>query len=575
MLQFVLLFFNLLLMRKICLALILSMPILAIAQETPPEEGMGLFEGATNSAKMLSAKHEYNVNNMRGALVLYREIIESEPENAGAHYWTARCHYRLKRYDLAEEYLDKAVGLDPSVEGDVAFFYGEIHHRLAKTGEAISFFCDYLLDQTGVVATSPNSLDDHSIREFLRKIDKRHWNSYEKYMARKHIRQCMFARESMANPVKVKIENMGRALNSRFDDYTPSVSADGNLIIFTSRRSDTKGGEIDEGGDYKFFEDIYFSEWNEEKGEWSGSRGVYGEVNTPTYDAVLSIAPAGDRMFIYKNNRESAGDIFNSTLDPHADEWLAPVKLPKPVNTSYYEGSVSITADGEKLYFISERPEGLGQGDIYVSIKKGEGWSSPKSLGESINTDFDEKFVFIHPNGKTLYFSSNGHQTMGSYDIFKSEYVNGEWGLPVNLGYPINTVNEESTFSMTRDNNTMFLAAEYDDTFGERDIYRIDVSEYNLISEGYERSTFGTVVCTVSEAEGKRIKGAVVEVWDANMDKVLTTTKTDKLGIVRISLPGNKAYNLVFKSKKAEHHEAVDLKLKRSGETLINLDVDL
>ena len=128
---------------------------------------------------------------------------------------------------------------------------------------------------------------------------------------------------------------------------------------------------------------------------------------------------------------------------------------------------------------------------------------------------------------------------------------------------------------MTRDNNTMFLAAEYDDTFGERDIYRIDVSDYNLISEGYERSTFGTVVCTVSEVEGKRIKGVVVEVWDANMDKVLTTTKTDKLGIARISLPGNKAYNLVFKSKKVERHEAVDLKLKSSGETLINLDVHL
>ena len=562
-------------MRKICLALILALPFQAFAQGDPPAEGAGLFEGATNSAKMLTAKHEYNVNNMRGALTLYREIIESESKNAGAHYWTARCHYRLKRYDLAEEYLDKAVDLDPSVQGDVAFFYGEIHHRLAKTADAISFFCDYLLDQTGVLASKPNPEDDHAIREFLRNIDKRHWNNYEKYIARKHVQQCMFARESMANPANVKIENMGRALNSRFDDYTPSVSADGSLILFTSRRSDTEGGEIDEGGDFKFFEDIYFSEWNEQKGEWSSSRGVYGDVNTATYDAVLSVSPSGDRMFIYKNNRESAGDIFTSAYDRSTEEWIAPEKLSKPVNTSYYEGSVSVTADGERLFFVSERPEGLGQGDIYMSTRKGDNWSSPKSLGDAINTDFDEKFVFIHPNGKTLYFSSNGHQTMGSYDIFKSEYVNGEWGVPVNLGYPINTVNEESTFSMTRDNKTLFIAAEYDDTFGERDLYQVDVSDYKLISEGYEKSTFGTIICTVSEAEGKRIKGATVEVYGQNMDKLITSSKTDKLGIARISLPGNKEYNLVFKSKKKEKQETVDLKLNKDGEAVVNLGVSL
>lgn len=560
-------------MRKVCLTLILLVPILTFAQTDTT--GTGLFEGATNSAKMLSAKHEYNINNMRGALTLYREIIESEPENAGAHYWTARCHYRLKRYDLAEEYLDKAVALDPSVQSDVAFFYGEIHHRLAKTDEAISHFCDYLLDQTGVVAGKPNPSDDHAVREFLRKIDKRHWNNYEKYMARKHIQQSMFAREMMSNPANVSVENMGRALNSRFDDYTPSVSADGSLIIFTSRRSDTEGGEIDEGGDFKFFEDIYFSEWKEDKKEWSTSRGVYGDVNTPTYDAVLSVSPQGDRMFIYKNNRESAGDIFTSVYDRHEEEWRVPEKLPRPINTSYYEGSVSITADGESLFFISERPEGLGQGDIYMSTTKGSGWSSPKNLGEVINTDFDEKFVFIHPNGKTLYFSSNGHQTMGSYDIFKSEFVNGEWGVPVNLGYPVNTVNEESTFSMTRDNKTLFIAAEYDDTFGERDIYKIDVSNYSLISEGYDKSTFGTVVCTVSNGEGERLKGATVEVYGQNMDKLITETKTDKLGGAKISLPGNRTYNIVITHKKARHEESVELKLKREGETVVKLDAQL
>ncbi|MFN9970562.1 MAG: hypothetical protein ACK58T_11745, partial [Phycisphaerae bacterium] len=114
-------------------------------------------------------------------------------------------------------------------------------------------------------------------------------------------------------------------------------------------------------------------------------------------------------------------------------------------------------ADGKTLYFISERMEGFGLGDVYVTQKKGDSWTSPKNLGEVINTDMDEKFVFIHPNGKTLFFASNGHPGMGSYDIFKTELVNGKWSTPVNLGYPINTVNEESTFSLTMDNSTMYL----------------------------------------------------------------------------------------------------------------------
>jgi len=103
---------------------------------------------------------------------------------------------------------------------------------------------------------------------------------------------------------------------------------------------------------------------------WSNSRGVEGEVNSPTYDAILSISPDGNQMYVYRNNQNSAGDIFVAGYDVHEEEWRAPVKMPKPVNTSYFESSVSITQDGEALYFVSERPEGQGQGDIYMSKKE-------------------------------------------------------------------------------------------------------------------------------------------------------------------------------------------------------------
>lgn len=523
------------------LALLLSMPLFASHYTAPADTSdTGFLDKTALPAKMLAARHEFNENNMRGALIIYREILRSEPKNAPALYWTAQCHYRLKRYDLAKEYLSRAVAEDPDVNSDVNFFYGKIHHRLAELDSAEYFYGLYLENH-------PNE------------------RSYEFEDAQKFIRECEFAKEMMAQPVNVDVENMGRNINSRFDDYAPSITADGKMIVFTSRRSSTEGGEIDEGGDYKFYEDIYFSTWDEAKKEWAVARGVEGAVNTPTYDAVLSVAPDGNEMFIYKNNQNSQGDIFKSVYNSHDEAWRAPEKLPKPINTSYFESSISITQDGNTVYFISERPDGFGQGDIYTSTKSGSGsWSKPKNLGQLINTELDEKFVFIHPNGKTLFFASDGHQCLGSYDIFRTEFVNGQWGIPVNLGYPINTVNEESTFSMTSDNNTMLLAAEYEDSFGERDIYKIDVSNYKLLSGGYDVSAYGTLVLSVTDEEGNVVKDAEVVISPNGSDRVLIEQDTGKTGRVKVNLPGNVTYDVKVKARRAEGQ--LTFKLPMDGE---------
>jgi hypothetical protein len=356
-------------------------------------------------------------------------------------------------------------------------------------------------------------------------------------------------------------------VNTRFEEYTPSITADGKMLFFTSRRSDTKGGDIDKKGDFKFFEDIYFSKYDSENDAWSDSEPLYGAVNTETYDAVLSVIPDGTGIYVYKNTVTTTGDIFYSKLNTVDNEWLAAERLSKPINTSYFESSISQTADGNTVYFVSERPEGLGQGDIYVSYKKGSSWSSPKSLGNVINTEDDEKFVFIHPNGKTLYFASNGHECLGSYDIFKTELVNGQWSIPVNLGYPINTVNEESTFSLTSDNKIMMIAAEYADNYGERDIYKVDVSGYDLLSKGYDTGTFGQILCTAVNAEGKPVKGIKVEILNAS-GKLMFAEETDRNGRVRASLLGNQTYKVVFTDGDVVREREVNLKLKAEGETL-------
>lgn len=497
----------------------------------------GLLKQGAVPAKMISARHQFLENNMRGALTIYREVLEVEPNNAQALYRTAECHYRLKKYDLAIEYFDKSLAVDPEVSDQRDFFRGQISHRLAHLDEAIASFEKFL-------ATNPSK------------------RSLEYELANEYIAQCRYAKTAMASKADVSIKNLGRGINSRFDDYTPSISGDGKKLVFTSRRSSGETGEIDEGNDFKFFEDIFISTWNEEDGEWETAESLNGEVNTAGHDAVLSITPDGQSIFVYENNASSAGDISKSQLNAADNTWMKPEKLSKVINSSYFETSLSTTADGTRIYFISERPGGLGQGDIYTSELLANGsWAKPENLGNVINTALDEKFVFIHQNGRTLYFASDGHQGLGSYDIFKSEFVNGQWSTPVNLGYPINTVNEESTFSLTADNKTLYIAAEYEDSFGERDIYVVDVSRYDLLSGNYDKTEFVSITCSAKNPSGDAYKGVGINVFDADNDIKITSVETAKDGKVQINLMGNKTYRIQFIAKGKVIEKTIEMKM--------------
>jgi tetratricopeptide (TPR) repeat protein len=541
-------YFNTSCMKSI---VIITLSIFCLSNLTwaqPDKKEASMIDGALLGPKLIAAKHEFNENNMRGALTLYREVLDVEPNNYAALYGTAQCHYYLKKYNLALEYLDKAVAIRPNESAETQFFYGQTYHRTGKLDEAIASF--------------------QKFTAFQKKT------SYEVELALQFIQECKYAKAMMTNPAPVQVINMGDVVNSRFDDYTPSISSDNKTLLFTSRRN-TNGNRIDEKGDYKYFEDIFSSEYDESTGTWSKARAVEGQLNTDTYDAVLSVSPDGNSMFVYKNNTGNAGDIYYSTRNVESGEWGAAEKLERPINSSYFESSVTITADGNILFFISERPEGLGQGDIYMSEKKNGRWSNPKNLGEIINTESDEKFVFIHPNGKTLYFASNGHRTMGSYDIFKSEWVNGEWSLPVNLGYPINTVNEESTFSLSADNSRMYLSAELNDSFGERDIYVLDVSQYDLVAKGYDKLSAGQLVCTVRDGKNNTVRGVELQLCDEN-GQLISIFSTNKEGVCKITTEGNRNYIVKAVNDKLEMVEyKVNLQLKATGETIIPVEIKI
>ncbi len=281
------------------------------------------------------------------------------------------------------------------------------------------------------------------------------------------------AREMMNNPVDVRIENIGSLINTEYSEYVPVVSADESVLIFTSRRKGGTGGKLDLYG--KYFEDIYIS--YKENDAWLPPVGIGSNINTDSYDACVGLSSDGSTLLTYRANESfTGGDLYWSTLE--GDVWQKPVKYGPNINSEYIEPSASLSSSGNTLYFSSNRPGGYGGLDIYRVVRLPDGkWSLPVNLGSQINTKYNDDAPFIHPDNITLYFSSQGHGTMGGYDIFKSELgetdSNGyrDWSGAENLGYPINTTDDDIYFVLSADGKRGYYSSSKIGGYGEQDIY--------------------------------------------------------------------------------------------------------
>ena len=399
-------------------------------------------------------------NNYREALNIFREVLSIDGDNPKANYKVGECQYYLGKYKNAMKYIQKGYKLDKEVNDEIHYLLGATFHRLAKVDSAKKHYLTF---------------------------DKKASNkTKEMYNLENLIKQCDFAKKLMSNPLKVTVENMGRKINTLSPEYSASITEDGKTIVFTSRRADTKGGLTDLESDNLYYEDIYISHFNDTTMEWSNAKPIEGKANTEFHDAVLNISPDGSYILVYKNDpsETKSGDIYISKKNEETKKFGTPKPIDKGrnVNSSYFESSASTTSDGNTIFFVSDRTKGMGAADIYYATKIGANrWSEPVNLGDSINTELDEKCVFIHPNGKILFFTSQGHENMGGYDIFVSYRTNGIWSKAKNLGFPINTVKEEKTFSITKDGKTAYISAEYEDSKGNSDIYKVDLSNLNIL----------------------------------------------------------------------------------------------
>ncbi len=481
-----------------------------------------------DNPKVLLAKQTMYAGKYKQAIHQFKELYDKYPANSELPYYIGYCYYEINDLKNAFEYFNEAQKNGASIP-ETHLYLGLIHQRQSEFDKALE-----ALNAFKSKVSSKKQLQE-------REVDV-------------YISQCNNAIEMKKHSVPVQIINMGQDINSNYDDATPCITADGKMLVFNTRRPEDTNSPIDVEGDGKYFQDIYVSYFDTVNKKWMPAVPVPGNVNTDAHDAITSISPDGKIIFIYKNDtREheaSGGDIFISKV--MKNKWKTPEPIGKPINSTYWEGGACLSPDGNTLYFTSERKGGYGHSDIWRSkkINKKE-WGKPVNLGPTVNSPYDEVGLFMAPDGKTLFFASNGPNSMGSYDVFKTTFENGQWTTPVNLSYPINTEFSDGPITIDASGKVAYISSDRPGGVGEKDIYMIDISNYPLLGTKHEKAANGLSIIkgTVRDGfEGFGIADAKVEFYDEK-DALISSTTTNENGEYFITLPGDKSYTIKASAK--------------------------
>jgi outer membrane protein OmpA-like peptidoglycan-associated protein len=347
---------------------------------------------------------------------------------------------------------------------------------------------------------------------------------------------------AQGDSVKIEIKNIGTQINSAFADFAPVISADASEMIFTSRRPVS---EKEQKKSKQSKEQVYSASYDSKKKEWSLAKMLPSTINVEgRNNSAIALSNDGQRMLLYRDDDSGNGDIYESILQ--GSEWSVPVSLGEPINSSNHESSASIAPDGRTIYFVSNRGGGKGGRDIWYCTQDASGkWGAVKNLGEPVNTKTDEEGVFIHPDGKTLYFSSKGHNSTGGYDIFKTSLnKDGTWSKPVSLGPQINTPGDDVYFVMEASGMAGYYSSSMPGGSGEKDIYKVTFTpiETKKIPTGPRLTLLRGYV--IDEETLKPIQASIVIMDNEKNQEISRLTSNGKTGKFLISLPSGKNYGI-------------------------------
>lgn len=477
-----------------------------LAQSIPKEARNYLEEG----------KLYYDQANYLKALDSYLAAYAFVPNDPGVNYSIALCYVNTYSYDKALKYLlpAKNAGIeDPMLD----YYLGVSYHANAKIDEAIQSL--------------------QAFKSKLRPADKDLLAQTNKYLL-----YCENAKLLMSKPVVMKISNLGITVNSSYPDYNPAISVDESTMIFTSRRANSTGGLVYEM-DGHFFEDIYSSN-KLPNNTWGEGKQLDLTINSVNHDACVGLSSEGQTMIIYKD--DGGGDLYYSQLS--GSTWSKPISFGKSINTDAREACGNFSPDGNYLFFVSDKKGGFGGTDIYWSKKNTDGaWAAPVNMGKEVNTAEDEFSPYLNADGKTFYFSSQAHNSMGGFDIFQSIIDLSIAPLisvstPTNLGYPINTVGDEIYFVWSADNKRAYFSSAREGGFGDKDLYLLERPE--------ARAALVLLKGTISDCKSKQFIQANISVTDIESGKSIGKyVSNSSTGKYIVTLPAGKNYAINAEAK--------------------------
>lgn len=489
-------------MNRLLLLIVLFLPLSVSAQrpyKSESKKAIRLYEeGLAN----------YNQQHYAPAEQYLLDAIKTDTQFQNAYLVLAEVYWEQGKYGSAVEYYGRGLQIDSMFYPRGYYNKARLEIKLARYEDALESFQTYLK---------------------LEPDDPKYYT-----LARKGIRQATFAIHAVQNPVPFNPVNLGSNINTRQDEYWPSLSADGQTLVIT-RLVETYDILM---GNY-VQEDFFFSRF--ESGEWTPMKNAGSPLNTPDNEGAQSISANGNLMVYTVCNRKGIigrCDIYYA--EKEGEEWSQPQNMGTPVNTASKETQPSLSADGRTLYFASDRPGGRGGLDIWMSKINDDGtWQKPVNLGDSINTPGDEMSPFIHHDNQTLYFSSDNPIGMGGFDLFMARRDNtGNFSQVQNLGYPINTSGDEIGLIVNASGNMAYYASTRDPENG-RDIYRFELYEEAQPNEvSYLKGQ------VFDEKTRKRLK-ARFELYNLENGQLISRSESDeRTGEFLLCIPTNCDYML-------------------------------
>jgi outer membrane protein OmpA-like peptidoglycan-associated protein len=507
-------------------------------------------------------------DNYKKALQSYLIAQEFNPNNAELNFKVGSSYFYTNQKYKAPGHIQKAVELGGCDDPFMDYYIGFAHQLNNEFDKAIKSY--------GTFQASYRKAD-----KFSKFVDKRK-------------KECKMAKEKMANPERVWVDNV-KELNTAQDEFSPTVTTDGSTMIFTSNRKNGRSsnalGEFDH--------DIYSSEYVD--GKWQKAKPLGGQINTAEDDFGSNLSYDGNKMLMFRKDGEDY-DIYESFLN--GLDWSEPVGMSNNINKAYNETYASYNFDDVKIFYLSDYQVGMPAGmNIYFSgvmNRKNRTYGSAVTAGSEINSKFDEGSIYLHPDGKTMYFSSAGHDGLGGLDIYMSIKRQGKWSEPINLGYPINTPYDDVFFAGTAGNKYAYIASNRPGGSGGMDIYKVtywgpdkpmntDVEDYLLasalspIKDNEIKAAVEVNRQSLTVFKGRTIDALTKKPVEANIDiidnangKVIKTITTNSAtGKFLISLNSGKNYGIAVKADGyLFHSENFDIP-QESAYQLINKEIEL